>query len=482
MFRNKYFLLFGICSGLGGCISTADMNREILDSRSHGYNQWEMKRNIEERDIPCIDGALSLEDALKLSLANNKELLAALQRKGISQGTILASRNTLLPTISFLGSYTRYDDDAYNKGVYGALNEYSTSITVKQPIYRGGALSTERRLARLLAFYNDELIRQQVETTFYNVTLNYYKSLLAQQLLKVTQDAVVSAEAYLDEVEKKRKNGASTEYSVLRARVDVALYQAQMIQKQNALHMSMTQLLKEMGVDQSSHVELSGRLVYKEEKPAFKQAVRIAYENRADLGQAYTNVKMQEESVRLISSRYLPQINAFASGGWSNPDHYKKTIDEWDSYASAGVCFEYLLFDGFKREGQMKEERAKLSMRQYELLNTQEGVALQVNQALLNLNNAEEFVESQQMNLNLAKEGLRLAQIGYSNGVNTEIDVIDARAALTNAMGLHYQAIYDHSLARLVLRKACGTLIQENSPFSVKTFSNETNNTGEVVE
>jgi outer membrane protein TolC len=472
MFGNKYLLLFGVCSGLSGCLSTADMNREIADSRSYGYKKWEASRNMEERDTPCIEGSLSLEDALKLSLANNKELLAALQNKSVSQGRILASRNTLLPTISFLGSYTRYDDDAYNKGVYGSLDEYSTSITVKQPLYRGGALSAERRLARLLAFYNDDLVQEQVETTLYNVTLNYYKSLLAQQLLKVTQDAVVSAEAYLDEVEKKRKNGASTDYSVLRARVDVAIYQAQMIQKQNALHMSMTQFLKEMGVDQNSHVELSGELVYKEEKPAFKESVRIAYENRADLGQAYTDVKMQEESLKLISSHYLPQVNAFASGGWSNPNHYKKTIDEWDAYASAGICFEYLLFDGFKREGQMKEERSKLSMKQYELLNTQESIALQVNQALLNLNNAEEFVESQQMNMNLAKEGLRLAQIGYRNGVNTEIDVIDARSALTNAMGLHYQAIYDHSLARLVLRKACGILLQNDSSLAL-SFSND---------
>ena len=49
---------------------------------------------------------------------------------------------------------------------------------------------------------------------------------------------------------------------------------------------------------------------------------------------------------------------------------------------------------------------------------------------------------------------------GYAEGVYTEIDVTDARAALTKAQGRHYEAIYDHKMAVLLFRRAVGLLIQ----------------------
>ena len=36
--------------------------------------------------------------------------------------------------------------------------------------------------------------------------------------------------------------------------------------------------------------------------------------------------------------------------------------------------------------------------------------------------------------------------------------MVDARAALTHASGLHYQAVYDHTIARLLLQQAMGIL------------------------
>jgi len=60
--------------------------------------------------------------------------------------------------------------------------------------------------------------------------------------------------------------------------------------------------------------------------------------------------------------------------------------------------------------------------------------------------------------LNRASEGLRLAEVGYREGVNTRVELTDARAALTRASGLYYQSLYQHTLARLNLQFATGIL------------------------
>jgi outer membrane protein TolC len=47
---------------------------------------------------------------------------------------------------------------------------------------------------------------------------------------------------------------------------------------------------------------------------------------------------------------------------------------------------------------------------------------------------------------------------GYREGVNTEVEVVDARSSLTEARGNHYRALFDHCMARLSLEQATGLL------------------------
>jgi outer membrane protein TolC len=83
----------------------------------------------------------------------------------------------------------------------------------------------------------------------------------------------------------------------------------------------------------------------------------------------------------------------------------------------------------------------------------------ELTQTLLSMRNAEEFVQSQQMNLKRATEGLRLAEVGYEQGINTQVELIDARAALTTARVNYYRAIHQHVEAKLAVRRAMGTIV-----------------------
>ena len=49
-------------------------------------------------------------------------------------------------------------------------------------------------------------------------------------------------------------------------------------------------------------------------------------------------------------------------------------------------------------------------------------------------------------------------QAGYREGVNTQVEVLDATAALREARGLYYQALHEHITAVLQLKQATGQL------------------------
>jgi outer membrane protein TolC len=116
------------------------------------------------------------------------------------------------------------------------------------------------------------------------------------------------------------------------------------------------------------------------------------------------------------------------------------------------------LFDGFAREGGVITQKARLKQSQIDLVDAEETALLELTKAILSIEDAAEFVDSQKLNLSRAEEGLRLVETGYREGVNTLIEVVDAQTSLTLARANYYQSIYSHVIAKLFLEKAMGTL------------------------
>jgi len=451
-----------LCILAGGCMDNQDFYRDVYSSRQATYERWQRAQTQQEEATPAVKGKLTLQDAIKVALLYNKPLQAVLQDKQVARGRVIESYSEALPDVSVVGNYARQDElrgfHVAGKSVtLGALDNYSVELQVRQPIFRGGAISAAIRGAQIFSYLTDETVRGQIQTTIFEVASHYYDTLLAQELYEVNRDAVASAEAHLKDVRAKFSQGVASRFDVLRAEVDVSNFRAEMIQQQNRLHLAKTRLLKAMGVSQETEVQLVDELSYEPIKPILEEAVRIAHLNRPDLYAAELGVRLQKEAVRIAKSQYWPKVDAVFTQGWARPDPHTST-DDWGHSWTAGAQLVMPIFDGLRRKGRLIQEKATLRKRQVELLDAEERTLLEIQQALLSLRDAEEFAESQRLNLQRAREGLRLAEVGYREGVNTEVEVVDARAALTRARGLYYQAIYSHTMARLQLQRAMGIL------------------------
>jgi len=447
----------------GGCSSQWVNYEQIRASRADAYQQWRWAHDRGGKSKALVRGGLSLEDALKLALTYSKPLQVVVEQKAVARGRILESYGEALPTLSAVGNYTRLDEvssfDVGGESIsLGYLDNYSVELQVRQPVFRGGSIPAALRAARLFSSLTDEQIREAVQNTIYAVARDYYRVLLAQRLYEVNEEAVRSAKEHLAEVEEKRTRGTASDFDVLRAQVDLSNFQAEMIQQQNLINVARAQLLKSMGVSQDSDVTLSDNLRCEPARPVWEEAVRIAYENRPDLYQAELGIRLQQEAVRVARSRYWPRVDVVFAEKWARPDPHSSTDDEWGDAWTAGLTVEWPLFDGFRRKGRVIQEEAALRQKKSELADAEERALLQVKQAMLSLRDAEEFVESQKLNLERAREGLRLAEVGYRQGIRTEVEIVDARLALTRASSLYYKALYDHTVARLDLQRAMGIL------------------------
>jgi outer membrane protein TolC len=467
MIMNMRALLFFAAALLlqaaNGCVSRESLVRDIRETRTSAYNQWVKMREAQAATEVTISGKLRLEDAVKLAIRQNKELQATLQEKEIARGKVVESYQAALPKVNAEGTYTRLDKvNTFDVGdvsiALGDVDNYSVDLTVSQPVFRGGAIGAALRAARLADLLSDEAVRSALQRTIYDVARAYYDALLFQHQVDVNEDAVRSAEVHLEDVRKKRRLGVASDYDVLRAEVDVSNFRAEMIKQKNSVDIAKSRLLKAMGVLQKSDIDLADELEYVPMKPVLEEAIRIGHENRPDLYQAELEVRLQKEALRVAKSRYWPQVDAFFEQLWGKPDPRSTTTNEWNDTWNAGLSVNLSLFDGLGREGRVHQQKATLAQSRYRLANTQEQAFLEIRQALLSLRNAEEFVESQKLNRSRAREGLRLAEVGYREGIASEVEVSDARSALTTASGLYYESVYGHAVSRLNLQLAMGIL------------------------
>ncbi len=475
--RTRILLIFAtlcLVQGFSACASRNALVKDIRETRTAAYNEWMKMRQTQEESEVGISGKLSMEDAVKLSILQNKTLQATLQEREIARGKVVESYQAALPTVSAAGTYTRLDKvSSFNLDLgelgemldieggpitLGDVDNYSVELSVSQPLFRGGAIGAALRAAKLAELLSDEVVRSALQGTIFEVALAYYDALLFQHQYEVNEDAVRSATVHLEDVVTKRKLGVASDYDVLRAEVDVTNFRAEMIKQKNNVDLAKSRLLKAMGVLQKGDIELAGELEYRPMRPVLEESLRIAHENRPDLYQAELDVRLQREALRVAKSQYWPQIDAFFNELWGKPDPSSATTNEWGDTWNAGVSVRLSIFDGLGREGRVHQQKATLAQSRYRLANTQEQAFLEIRQALLTLRNAEEFVESQKLNRTRAAEGLRLAEVGYREGIASEVEVSDARSALTTARGLYYESVHGHAVSRLNLQLAMGTL------------------------
>ncbi len=449
---------------LAGCVSSEQFYQQVSLSRETAYRQWKSRRKRQQQSQTHISGRLSIEDCLKLTLVNNKTLQRVAGEKEIARGSELKSYSAILPTVNLSGDYMRKDEVASLGPItFGDLDNYSAGLKVTQPIFAGGSIIAKINAGKLVSLLADETVRAVVQDVIYTARHCYYDVLLNQHLLEISADAVRSAQAHLDDVKQKRQGGVASDFDVLRAEVELSNFEAELIQNKNAINIAKAKLLKVMGLSQDSDVTLSDELVYIRSRVTMEQAVEAAFYNRPDLFGRQFDIKLQKELLKIARSRYWPSIDGFYDNTWAKPDPHNTTRIEWGRAWSAGVTATLPIFDGLSREGEIIQQKAQVKQAQIDLIDAEETALFELTKAQLSIEDAEEFVQSQRLNLARAEEGSRLAQVGYREGINTQVEVIDAESALTRARALYYQAVYSHIIAKLDLQKAMGTLVNTDS-------------------
>jgi len=453
----------------------------------------------------------TLNEAILTALQRNPTLLIAEQEIKRTQGVIIQIRAEMLPHINASGNFDWTDPNLIGARIFGntangtgttpgstptgaaaSLFEsspsqvrdvaspalaarsatsnitnisesdvsYSISVIGTQLIFNGTTWPSIRgtffqRDSAYFGFRNvlDQLIAT-VKTQFYQIVVN-------RELIKVQEESVNLLDSQLKDQQNRFEAGTVPRFNVLQAEVAYYNQLPLLITAQNNYRISQLTLAKTLGLDfqprrgENPPLEVIGEMPYVPRTIALADAIELGKQRRPFLKQARANVLNQRQQLRAATGQWLPTFTSSGGGEWvSSP-----TNSSWHDISKgwiAQVQGSLPIWDSGQIYGQVKQQRALLSEAQFTYEDDARQVELEVQTAYSNLLQNQELIKSQEKNVGLAEEALRLAKARLDAGAGVQLDVLNAQVQLLTAQSTQLQALFGYNSSLAEFDRATG--------------------------
>jgi outer membrane protein TolC len=419
--------------------------------------------------LPWPDRPLSLADCLNLAEAGNGVLAAARKDLEANEGVVLQTRAILLPQLQATGNFTVIDESSleiantpFGQFDFGQTETWDAGVRLTQSLYEGGRLAAASRSARVLRQAATLEFQTVLLDTFLEVRQAFYDTLLALEQINVQEASVQLLTRELQDNQRRFDAGSVPRFNVLRAEVELASAQPRLIRARNTWRNAKTYLAHLLGyrvpdtLTDDIPLTLAGSL----DTPPFDlelgPALALANQQRTELQALEAARLLRGDDVARARAGYRPRLQAFAGYGIRRSQFGENLDSELHGW-NAGVQASWNLFDGRFTRGRVAEASALQDQADIDLDNARRQISVEVRTAYSNFNEAREVLATQERVVEQGDEALRLAHARAEAGSGTQLDVLGAQTALTEARTTQNVARRDYLVALARLQRAIGS-------------------------
>ncbi|MGH7460207.1 MAG: TolC family protein, partial [Longimicrobiales bacterium] len=317
----------------------------------------------------------------------------------------------------------------------------------------------------------------------YDVQRAYLQVLFANRIEQIQATTYARAESHLKEVERFEQAGRAARYDVLRARVQLANLEPQMIQARSDQEITMLELKRLSNIPLDLPVILTTAI-----DAATAQSIAGSVEanddarvERPSLLAAQLTASARHIGIGVARADFLPSVSIFIQGGFQAfptgnkfPPGMGRIVSTecapgtpagrscivhnggWFEDRTMGIQISWPLFDGLRSKGNVDLAQAQARVADLQLAQQREQVALEVAEARAAFKAARALFEARRQNSAEATEAFRLATLRFGRGLSTQLEVQDAQIAVMQAETNEARSIYDYYLAAAELARALG--------------------------
>ncbi len=422
---------------------------------------------------------IDLKQSIQMALLNNRSIEQSVKDRESALWAHSQARRTMGPKLTWNSSvmhiggrdYSSYrEGHDYDSSQYPSYdNEFTNSIGIEMPLYTGGRQESQIDYTRYRINQADLTLENTIQEIKYQTTAAYYQMLQRRALMKIEQDAVNLLQEHLNNVNFQYEVGTIAKSDVLASKVQLAARQQSLVTAEGDYLNSMADLNNLIGLPINTNLAAKDELTYEKYSKTLEECIAYALENRPDGIAAEYAIKQAEMSLKSAKGGYRPSVSASINKNVAGEGSFSQNHSEsW----SAGLSLSWDIFDNGVTSSQVHAAQSELEKIKSQALQMKERIELEVTKAYTDLTSAEKNIRTTADAIKMAEEDYFIAQLRYSEGIDTNLSVMDAQEKLTEAQTNYYNALYSYNIARAALDKATGIPVVINVPVYVAAEQN----------
>lgn len=430
--------------------------------------------------LPLIGQAqttISLQEAIDIAIENNYQMKQADNNKQLAETRVFSAKANFLPSLSanFNGSrnvgrqFVEEDlsfDDRTTYGVGGSLN---TNITIFNGFSNIASLRQARADNESLAEQNQRL----KETIIFDTASRYLQVVLNEELLKISDSSLEASQSQLEQIRAQVEVGSLPTVDLFNQEAAVANDELTVIQRENALEVSIARLIRIMQDDSITDVETVvpsiDELSIMPVDFNLNEMIESALNNRSDYRAQQLTIIGNEQDEILARASMMPSLTASAgiNSRWSDQFLDPVTRDVapfrdqfFDQQISRSIGFSVSvpIFNRWNNRTNLYSSKIQLKNSQLELQNVEFQISEEVRQAYNDYQSIVKELESTQKSLIAAERAYETEQQRYEIGSTTLIELNLANANYVQAQSERVQTVYNFIFQERLLDYYIGRL------------------------
>jgi outer membrane protein len=415
--------------------------------------------------FPWMLRAETLSDAWAMALQSDGTLAAAHSEREAAESDHSAALRQRWPALDVNGTYTQFErapnlDIATPAGqlqapIWGHNGYAMAGADLSVPVWTSGKISSSIGAAAAGA---RGASAQEVRSTAdikLAVAESYIAVFRARKALQVAESNVASLKAHAEDVQVLYDKQAVAQSDLLGAQVALANATQQRLRAANSLHLATAAYNRWVGqpLDRAPNLEEPSTTPSAETAAPLDQLIAHALDRRPELAVISAQQDSLEQAARSERAKGLPQVALHA--GYN---HLDNQILDRENFASVGIGFQWRLFDSGQLQARTSALRSRARAAQQRLVDLRSSVALEVETAFYNRDEAAARIHAAAAAVAQAEENVRIARELYSSGLGTNNQVLDAETLRVISLTNRDDAGFDLLVAQYRLQRALGEL------------------------
>ena len=334
---------------------------------------------------------------------------------------------------------------------------YSATLSIMQPVYAGGRITTANRLAAIQRDVSELQLSLQARQLKQKITENFWQIAAIEYNLSTLDAADRQVAEMHRQVEQFLNAGMCNRNDLLRVTLRQQELQSQRLRLDNARHVLLLLLAQQIGLA-NQEIEIisspSGETLAATSLPAREeQEVGSA---REEVLLASKAVEAAEQQVRLERGKLLPTVSVgilgynTGLGGLSSTARDIVKTNQLNAMLMTTVSVP--ISDWWGGSKAVRRRQIELRQHQATLQDVREQISVDIQSAWADLRNASQQVDVARTSVEQAAENLRLSSLQYQAGTETIANLLDAETLNRQALNSLNQAQADYQKCLAIYR------------------------------